>query len=81
MTLKQIYNQIAAFTGDWKSAMRKAKTFDHNCCVPLAQVTEIKLAFGKYNDGSKHYYGENRDTLHFRYTIKTGEKYNFSILD
>ena len=81
MTRKQVYQQIAAFTGDWKSARRKADVFDGNCCVPLAQVTSIDLSFGKYGDGSGHYYGENRDTLHFRYTIKTGEKFNFSILD
>ena len=81
MTRKQIQAQIAAFTGDWKTAARKAKVFDENCCVPLSQVKSIELAFGKYNDGSMNYYGENRNTLHFLYTTWDGEKYRFSILD
>lgn len=81
MTRKQIQQQIAAFTGDWKTAARKAKVFDENCCVPLSQVTNIELSFGKYNDGSMNYYGENRETLHFTYTTKDNERFHFSILD
>jgi hypothetical protein len=80
MKLKQIQQQIASFTGDWKTAARKAKTFDENCCVPLSQVKSIELSFGKYSRGLE-YYGENRDTLHFIYTISDGTKYQFSILD
>lgn len=81
MTRKQIQAQIAAFTGDWKTAERKAKVFDENCCVPLSQVTNIELSFGKYGDSHGNYYGENRNTLHFHYTTWDGEKYRFSILD
>lgn len=81
MTRKQIYNQIATFTGDWKSARRKAEIFDHNCCVTLAQVTDITLAFGKYCDGHGNYYGENRDTLNFKYTDRDGDRHHFAIMD
>lgn len=81
MTRKQIQQQIASFTGDWKTAARKAKVFDENCCVPLSQVKNIELSFGKYGDGHGNYHGENRDTLHFHYTTWGGEKYRFSILD
>lgn len=81
MKRKQVQAQIAAFTGDWKTAARKAKVFDENCCVPLSQVKNIDLAFGKYNDGTMHYYGENRNTLHFTYYTWDGERYCFSILD
>jgi hypothetical protein len=80
MTRKQIYNQIAAFTGDWKSARRKAEIFDHNCLVVLAQVKNLKLSFGRRLNDADHYI-EDRDTLHFRYTTKQGEEYHFSILD
>ncbi len=55
MTRKQIQAQIAAFTGDWKTAARKAKVFDENCCVPLSQVKSIELAFGKYGDSHGNY--------------------------
>lgn len=80
MKLKQVQAQIAAFTGDRKTAARKAKVFDENCCVPLSRVTTIELSFGHCTDidGTRH---ENRDTLHFHYTTLDGEKYWFSILD
>ena len=81
MTRKQIQQQISAFTGDWKTAARKAKVFDENCYVPLSQVKNIELSFGKYGDGHGNYYGENRNTLHFHYTTRDEEKYWFSILD
>lgn len=80
MTRKQIQQQIASFTGDWKTAARKAKVFDENCCVPLSQVKNIELSFGHctHPDGTRQ---ETRDTLHFHYTTRDGEKYWFSILD
>ena len=64
MKRKQLQAQIAAFTGDWKTAARKAKVFDENCCVPLSRVATIELSFGHctHIDGTRH---ENRDTLHF----------------
>lgn len=81
MTRKQIYQQIAAFTGDWKSARRKAEIFDVNCRVELAQVTDIALSFGKYYDGHGNYYGENRDTLNFDYRDTDGDRHHFAIMD
>ena len=81
MTRKQIYNQIAAFTGDWKSARRKVKIFERHCCVTLAQVTCICLSFGKFSDGHGNYYGENRGTLNFDYTEADGYRHHFAIID
>ena len=81
MTRKQIYNQIAAFTGDWKSARRKAEIFEHHCCVTLAQVAGICLSFGKFSDEHGNYYGENRDTLNFDYTEADGCRHHFAIID
>ena len=79
MTRKQIQQQIASFTGDWKTAARKAKVFDENCCVPLSQVTNIELSFGHCTrNGIRQ---ETHDTLQFHYTTRDKEKYRFSILD
>lgn len=78
MKLKQVYRQIASFTGDWKDAMRKAKVFDENCLVPLGDVEPISLSYGHFSYGNHE---ENRDTLNFLYTDKEGYKYHFCIMD
>lgn len=82
MTIQYICDRIAEFTGDKKKeAMRKAKSFRANCCVPLTEIKELRLSFGKYSDGHGNYYGENRDTLHFYYKDSDGDSHQFSILD
>lgn len=81
MTRKQVFQQIAAFTGDWKSARRKVEIFNQNCCVTMAQITSISLSFGKFYDGHGNYYGENRDTLNFDYRDSEGDYHHFAIID
>lgn len=82
MTIQYICDRIAEFTGDKKKeAMRKAKRFRANCCVPLTEVEDFRLSFGKYGDGHGNYYGENRDTLHFYYKDSDGDSHQFSILE
>lgn len=82
MTRRQIELQIAAFKGcSMEEARQKAKIFADNCAVPIGKVNFINLSFGMYSDNQMHYYGQNRDTLHFVYTTTGKEKYNFSILD
>ena len=82
MTIQYICDRIAEFTGDKKKeAMRKAKMFRANCCVPLTEVEGFRLSFGRYSDGHGNYYGENRDTLHFYYKDSDGETYAFTIMD
>jgi hypothetical protein len=82
MNQRQIASQIAAFKGcSTEEARQKAKTFAKHCAVPLSKVNFINLSFGMYSDSQMHYYGENRDTLHFVYTTTDKERYNFSILD
>lgn len=85
MTLKEVRDIIAEFTGDKKSeAMRKAKIFREHCCVPLTCVVSIRLSFGKYSRSENNeivYYGENRDTLHFEYTDREGYRNQFSIIE
>lgn len=82
MTIQMVCDQIAEFTGDSKTeAMRKARIFRKNCCVPLTKVERISLAFGRYSDEHGNYHGENRDTLHFYYRDVDGENYAFTIMD
>ncbi len=82
MTIQYICDRIAEFTGDKKSeAMRKAKIFRKNCCVPLTEIKELHLSFGKYIDRYGNDYGENRDTLHFYYKDSDGQEHVFSILE
>jgi len=82
MTQRQIALQIAAFKGcSMEEARQKAKTFAENCAVSLGKVNFINLSFGMYSDSQMHYYGENRDTLHFVYTTTDKERWNFSILE
>jgi len=83
MTLKEVRDEIAAFTGDKKGeAMRKAKIFTHH--ISISHVCRIRLSFGQYSrtkNGEVVYYGENRDTLHIEYTDREGDSHHFSILD
>ena len=80
MTIHQVCDQIAEFTGDKRTeAMRKAKLFRQNCCVPLKQVTGIRLMLGCKKVGNLSVY--NHDTLHFVYSDSDGDKHQFSILD
>jgi len=83
MTLKEIRDEIAAFTGDKKGeAMRKAKIFAQN--VSIANVCRLRLSFGKYSrteNGETVYYGENRDTLHIQWTDLDGDQDTFSIIE
>lgn len=82
MTIQYICDRIAEFTGDKKKeAMRKAKVFRANCCVPLTEIKDLHLVFGKYSDSHGNYYGENRDTLHFYYKDSDGETHAFTIMD
>ena len=82
MTLKEIRNEIAAFKDcSLTEATKKAETFRQNCCVPLTWVVRIRLSFGKFSDKHGNYYGENRDTLHFEYTDREGDRHQFSIIE
>ena len=81
MKRTQLYKQIATFTRDIGRSKRAVKIFDANCAVPLSQVTSVSLSYGKYNDGTMHYYGENKDTLHFKYEDTRGNNFHFSILE
>lgn len=80
MTLKEIRDEIAAFTGDKKSeAMRKARIFAHH--VSLHHVSSIgNLRFGicKHEDGTEY---ENRDWLEIRWTDLDGDSDTFSIIE
>lgn len=83
MTLQELRDEIAAFTGDKKSeAMRKARIFAHH--ISLRHVCRVRLGFGKYSktvNGETVYYGENRNTLHFFYTFTDGSTDQFSIIE
>lgn len=85
MTLKEIRDEIAEFTGSsLTDATRRAQTFIKNCCVPLTWVVSIRLSFGKYSKAENNevvYYGENRDTLNFDYTDREGDRHHFAIID
>ena len=79
MTRKQIYNQIAAFTGDWKEASKQAKIFDENSQLPLRSIAQLRLAWGRFLRNGK-YEGDNREVLRFIYHDKRGMNYHFSIV-
>ncbi len=80
MTLKEIRDEIAAFTGDKKGeAMRKAKIFAHN--IRLSIVSEIvSLSYGKRDnyDGTKT---ELPNYLIFRWRDLDGNGDTFSIIE
>lgn len=85
MTLKEIRDEIADFKScSLKEATQNAQTFRHHRCVPLSQVVDIRLSFGKYSRskaGKVEYYGENRDILNIVYYDRDGERHEFSIID
>jgi hypothetical protein len=80
MTLREIRDEIAAFTGDKKGeAMRKAKIFAQN--ISLSIVSEIvSLSYGKRDnyDGTKT---ELPNYLIFRWRDLDGNGDTFSIIE
>ena len=78
MTRKQICQQIAAFTGDWKNARRKTEIFDHN--ISIAHVCRIRLSFGHRTDehGNRT---KDHNWLQIQWTDQDGYSDTFSILD
>jgi len=79
MTLKEIRDEIAAFTGDKKGeAMRKAKIFAHN--ISIAHVCRIRLSFGHRTDehGNRT---EDHNWLQIQWTDQDGDSDTFSIIE
>lgn len=79
MTLKEIRDEIAAFTGDKKGeAMRKAKIFAHH--ISIAHVCRIRLSFGNVvqPNGTRTI---NRNHLTFLWTDQGGDSDTFSIIE
>lgn len=79
MTLKEIRDEIAAFTGDKKGeAMRKAKIFAHN--ISIAHVCRIRLSFGHRTDehGNRT---EDHNWLQMQWTDQDGDNDTFSIIE
>ena len=85
MTRKKIYSQIAAFLDkDWNRAREYEKVFFENCMIPVSQITDLRLSYGKFSrmeGGNIIYFGENRNALHFHYVgVNPWDKFHFSIL-
>ena len=79
MTLKEIRDEIAAFTGDKKGeAMRKAKIFAHH--ISIAHVCRLRLSFGHRTDehGNRT---EDHNWLQIRWTDQDGDSDTFSIIE
>lgn len=79
MTLKEIRDEIAAFTGDKKGeAMRKAKIFAHH--ISIAHVCRIRLSFGHRTDehGNRT---EDHNWLQIQWTDQDGYSDTFSIIE
>ena len=79
MTLKEIRDEIAAFTGDKKGeAMRKAKVFAHH--ISIAHVCRIRLSFGHRTDehGNRT---EDHNWLQIQWTDQDGDSDTFSIIE
>ena len=79
MTLKEVRDEIAAFTGDKKGeAMRKAKIFAHN--ISITHVSRIRLSFGHRTDehGSRT---EDPNWLQIEWTDQEGDSDTFSIIE
>jgi Mn-dependent DtxR family transcriptional regulator len=79
MTLKEIRDDIADFTGDKKGeAMRKAKIFAHN--ISIAHVCRIRLSFGHRTDehGNRT---EDHNWLQIQWTDQDGDSDTFSIIE
>lgn len=80
MTLKEIRDEIAAFTGDKKGeAMRKAKIFAHHISIShVCRINSLRFGICKHEDGTEY---ENRDWLEIRYTFTDGDRDTFSIIE
>ena len=79
MTLKEIRDEIAAFTGDKKGeAMRKAKIFAQH--ISIAHVCRIRLSFGHRTDehGNRT---EDHNWLQIQWTDQDGDSDTFSIIE
>jgi hypothetical protein len=79
MTLKEIRDEIAAFTGDKKGeAMRKAKIFAHN--ISITHVCRLRLSYGwrRQQNGTKTI---DRDWLQIEWTDLDGDRDTFSIIE
>ena len=79
MTLNEIRDEIAAFTGDKKGeAMRKAKIFAHH--ISIAHVCRIRLSFGHRTDehGNRT---EDHNWLQIQWTDQDGDSDTFSIIE
>jgi hypothetical protein len=79
MTLKEIRDEIAAFTGDKKGeAMRKAKIFAHH--ISIAHVCRLRLSFGHRTDehGNRT---EDHNWLQIQWTDQDGDSDTFSIIE
>ena len=79
MTLKEIRDEIAAFTGDKKGeAMRKAKIFAHH--ISISHVCRIRLSFGHRTDehGNRT---EDHNWLQIQWTDQDGDSDTFSIIE
>ena len=80
MTLKEIRDEIAAFTGDKKGeAMRKARIFaQHISIANVCRINSLRFGICKHEDGTEY---ENRDWLEIRYTFTDGDQDTFSIIE
>ena len=79
MTLKEIRDEIAAFTGDEKGeAMRKAKIFAHH--ISISHVCRLRLSFGHRTDehGNRT---EDHNWLQIQWTDQDGDSDTFSIIE
>lgn len=79
MTMKEVRDEIAAFTGDKKGeAMRKAKIFAHH--ISIANVCRLRLSFGwrSQGNGTKTI---DRDWLQIEWTDLDGDRDIFSIIE
>ena len=80
MTLKEIRDEIAAFTGDKKGeAMRKAKIFAHHISLRhVSGISSLRFGICKREDGTEY---ENHDWLEIRWTDLDGDGDTFSIIE
>lgn len=79
MTLKEIRDEIVAFTGDKKGeAMRKAKIFAQH--ISIAHVCRIRLSFGHRTDEHENR-TEDHNWLQIQWTDQDGDSDTFSIIE
>ena len=79
MTLKEIRDEIAAFTGDNKSdAMAKAKVFAHH--ISIAHVCRLRLSLGHRTDEHRNR-TEDHNWLQIQWTDQDGNRDTFSIIE